>query len=313
MVKYWLLIFFIAFDFIYPQQISVQASTDSSYYLVGDYIHYKITLRYNKGIKIDFPQVKDSIKSLEFISELGVKKSETDSRVLEVHEFIFSKYDSSEVTIPPITIGYYNPNNKKRLIIKTNPVRLIIQTIQVDTNGKIQDVKAPLKISFNWINLILIILIVLLILSLVIYFLKKRKKSGEGKKVIKKIIIPPHKKALAKLYELKEKKLWQQGKIKEYHSEVTQIIRDYFEERFNILALEMTSSEIIDALLNKKDAQGVIDLVRVFFENADLVKFAKFKPLPKVNEEMMQQAIQIVKNTEPPEVEIKISEGEKNA
>ncbi len=308
MVKNWLIIFLISFNFVYSQQISVEASTDSSYYLIGDYIHYKIQLRYGKGIKIDFPQVKDSIKSLEFISALQTRKSESDNQIVEEHEFIFSKYDSSAVTIPPIAIGYYLPNGKKRLTIKTNPVRIVIQAIQVDINGKIQDVKKPITIGFNWLELALIILGALIIIALIYYFWRRRKRGGEGERIIKKIIIPPHKKALARLYELEEKKLWQQGKVKEYHSEITQIIRDYFEERFGFLALEMTSTEILNELLKIKDSNGIIDLTRVFFENADLVKFAKFEPMPKVNEEMLKQAIEIVKATVPEEEQIEVSE-----
>jgi hypothetical protein len=43
--------------------------------------------------------------------------------------------------------------------------------------------------------------------------------------------------------------------------------------------------------------------VKGFLTNADLVKFAKYKPLPAVNEEMMRQAIDIVENTVPVKVE----------
>ncbi len=307
MVKSWLLIFFLAFNFVYSQQISVEATTDSTYYLVGDYIHLKIRLQYDRGIKIEFPDVKDSIKSLEFISALDVRRSQTENQIVEEHEFIFSRYDSSSVTIPPVGIGYYLPDSPKRLVIKTNPLHIIIQTIRVDPRGKIQDVKKPITVSYNWLRLILIILAAMAVVGIIIYFWKKNKKEGKEQKVVKKLIIPPHKKALERLYRLEEEKLWQQGKVKEYHFEITHIIRTYFEERFGFLAMEMTSTEILNQLKEFKEAEKIIDLTKIFFENADMVKFAKFEPLPKVNEAMMKQAIEIVKATRQSEENVQLT------
>ena len=97
--------------------------------------------------------------------------------------------------------------------------------------------------------------------------------------------------------KLEEKQLWQKGKVKEYHSEITEIIRKYFEDRFNLPALELTTSEAIDALRKRKEAEIILDITNSFLNNADLVKFAKFQPLVEVNEEMMLQAREIVNKT----------------
>ncbi len=123
----------------------------------------------------------------------------------------------------------------------------------------------------------------------------KRKKLTPKKKVVVKL--PAHAIALNSLNSLQEKKLWQQGLIKEYHSEITEIIRKYFEERFNLPALELTTSEATQLLRQRKEAGPVLDITYDFLTNADMVKFAKFEPMASVNEEMMKQAYEIVNKT----------------
>ena len=48
---------------------------------------------------------------------------------------------------------------------------------------------------------------------------------------------------------------------------------------------------------------NIYQTVGQFLSNADLVKFAKYKPMPVVNEEMMKQAVNIVENTVPVQFE----------
>ena len=96
---------------------------------------------------------------------------------------------------------------------------------------------------------------------------------------------------------LEEKKLWQQNLVKEYHSEITEIIRQYFNNRFNVSALELTTSELLYELEHVPDAEKILGTTTGFLNNADLVKFAKFVPMSIVNEEMMKQAYDIVYST----------------
>ncbi len=308
MVRIFVLLLLIIPRFLFAQTIEVEAKTDSSLYLVGDYIHYKIELKYDKNIKVYFPSVKDSVKDAEFISEEPVKKEENGNKIIELRDFVFSKYDSGSVTFPRIPILYSVGSDTTKSIIRTNEVKVAVQIIQVDPHGKIQDVKPPLKIPFPW-WVILIATLGLIAVAALVYWLWRRKQlKNTEKKIVRRVVIPPDKLALKRLYELDEKKLWQQGKIKEYHSEITEIIRRYFEERFGILAMESTSLEIIDRLAKIDEAGKILDTTREFLSNADLVKFAKFEPMPSVNEEMMKQAIEIVKTTPLEKAEPKVEE-----
>ena len=282
---------------LFAQSIEVYASTDSTEYTVGDYIRYKIELKYDNSITVFMPTVQDTIKVLDFIKEEDPVIQTGDKETLEIHTYIFSKYDSAGVTIPSVPIGFTVGNETQKSVINTNPVNIVVRTVNVDQTADIFDVKAPLLIPYDW-WLIAIIVVSVILLALAGYYVYKKYFKKEDLLPQKVIIkIPAYKVALKSLMDLEDKKLWQAGAIKEYHSEITGIIRKYFEERFRVLALEMPSSELLDLLKTNNDFQPVFDTTKSFLENADLVKFAKFQPMASVNEEMMKQAYDIVGKT----------------
>jgi hypothetical protein len=142
------------------------------------------------------------------------------------------------------------------------------------------------------------ILIALIIIGAAVWlYLWYRKKKGSKIIETPKIILPAHVEALAALDALDKKQLWQQGMVKEYHSEITEIIRAYFERKFDLRALELTTTEVNLQLKEKSGAANIINITNDFLNNADLVKFAKFKPENSVNVEMMKQATEIVIRT----------------
>lgn len=301
-------LWFLIFSSLYAQKISVTAYTDTTSYKVGDYIKYNLNIKYDKNFKILIPSIKDTIKNLEFIQSLKPTKKEEDNKIIENYTYIFSKYDSAEVTIPGYKIYYQIGNDTTKYSLLVNPVTITVSTLPVEPGKDIRDIKDPLKIPLN-ILIIILLLILVIILVLAGYFIYKyyKKKKLSRVSAEPEIKIPPHEIALNELRKLEEKKLWQQGFIKEYHSEITEIIRRYFEERFNFRALEMTSSEILACLSYIEEGKNIVDLSNEFFNNADMVKFAKFQPMPSVNEEMMKQAYQIVKDTIP-KIEVKLEE-----
>ncbi|MFH1196176.1 MAG: hypothetical protein V1720_10710 [bacterium] len=287
---------------VFAQSIKVKVSTDSLEYKVGDYINYTLEIERDKNIKVTMPSVQDSITVLDFIKEKPVVKEEEDSKVIEKHTYIFSKYDSAGVTIPSFSIFYTVGKDPQPKIIKTDSLSIVVSTLEVNLQKEIQDVKAPIKIPMNWWFIIILALIIIVLAAAGYFGYRYYQKKKSGQIITKKIIIlPPHKIALKELFELEEKKLWQQGKIKEYHSDVTGIIRKYFEGRFKIAALEMPSSELLDQMRSVPEAGIIHDKTRDFLNNADMVKFARFQPMPSVNEEMMKQAYEIVNTTKPAE------------
>ena len=89
---------------------------------------------------------------------------------------------------------------------------------------------------------------------------------------------------------------------KEYYTELTDVLRAYIKGRFGFNAQEMTSSEIIDKLLEVNDKEAIKDL-RELFLTADLVKFAKHTPLMNENDANLVNAIDFINDTKEKEDE----------
>ena len=303
MVKYLvlsILIIVLSFGSSNSQTISARAFSDKSEYQVGDYINYTIEISHNYDLRVLKPALGELAKDIDVIKTNDPIVEETQGVKKIIYRFILSKYDSADVTIPPIPILYQMGKDTTSLTVETNSVQFLVRTLPVNTQLEIKDVKPPIVIPMELLTILLILLAILLLILLALYLYrrnqKKKRKRVERKRVY---VIPPHVKALTELHALEDKKLWQQGFIKEYHSGITEIIRRYFEDRFKILALESSTTEIMDQLTRVVLPENIYRTVSDFLNNADLVKFAKYKPLPSVNEEMMKQAVDIVENTVP--------------
>ncbi len=150
-------------------------------------------------------------------------------------------------------------------------------------------------------------------ISILVYYFIYRKyfrKKKEEIVVKKEIKLLSHQLALKKLDELDKEQLWQKGFVKDYHSRITDIIREYFEKQFGLPALERTTTESLNLLSKHPQGRKVLDVTSEFLSNADLVKFAKYTPLESVNIEMMNQAKNIVKKTAKLDQEEQVQESE---
>lgn len=131
-----------------------------------------------------------------------------------------------------------------------------------------------------------------------IYFIYK-KIINKPKEVVEEVevILPAHEIALDKLGSLRESKLWQKGEVKAYQSELTYIIREYLENRYDIQALESSTDEIVKALKDSNfDSSDESDL-KTILQVADLVKFAKANPSEEIHEEFLNTAFSFVEKT----------------
>ena len=280
------------------QTISVGASTDTTDYLVGDFINYEIEVVTHQDVEVLPPSLPDTLKQLELISREKPVVTDDGKSETTFYKFILAGYDSVTAIIPSVTIEYKTGNDSTLKKIETDSVVVNVHTLPVSTAEEIKDVKSPLLIAYDWRLLLLWIGIGIIILALANYFYRRYKKKKAAQTIEERIIvIPPHIKAFRALDELEREQLWQKGRIKDYHSRITEIIREYFEERFDLHALELTTSETMLHLRGIKESEKILDVTFDFLSNADLVKFAKFQPLESVNEEMMKQARNIVQST----------------
>lgn len=280
-------------------QLKVEVKTDSTDYLIGDFINLQIKAEYSKGFILQEPLYRENLKKFEIIKENQSKSDTLQNKITYSKEFTLAYYDSAEVYIPSFLFVLARQGDTSIIYFSSDSIAVKIHSIEVKAEEDIKDIKAPIKIPLNILEIILWILSGLLVLAILYFIFKKILKRKDVEPEKPEIIIPPHIVALTKLEELEKEKLWQNGKLKEYHSRITEIIREYFEKRFSFPALELTSSEQIQLLKSIKEAEKIVKTTEEFFTNADLVKFAKFNPIPDLNSIMMSQAKEIVNSTVP--------------
>jgi len=273
--------------------------------LIGDQKELKLEFTYPSEYKFTWPKFTDSLsKNVEIVDRSKVdtvitsdKKQFTLSQTLKITSF-----DSGSWFVPPFAFPYNKPNDTTNYVSYTDSLLFNVITIAVDTTKDFKDIKAPFEQGLTFMEIlpyILIALAVCLIAFFIIYYFHLRKKGIPLIRIAGKPTIPPHETALEALEKLRVKKLWQAGKVKEYHTELTEILRIYLLQQFNVEAMEMTSDEILSAIKYKDIEDDIIGKLRQILLLADLVKFAKENPLPQDHDLSLNYAFEFVKATIP--------------
>lgn len=277
------------------QKVSARAHIDSTAYLVGDRISVKVDLHHSKGLTIQ-PMVGDT---LEGFVVLGRSPLTPTTDTTSQAEFVLARYDSGDAVIPPLPFLYFVPNDTASHVALTNQLVVTIQTVPQDTSASFRDIKPPMDIPLTWEEIALYAGIALLVAGLgylAFRLWKRRKRSALGE-----AYVPPprpaHMIALEALGDLKAKKLWQQGLVKEYYSELTEIFRRYFEHRYNVPSLEETTDETLAGLRSAKIGDGLLGPAEVILRRADLVKFAKHHPTVTDHEDSYRGVLAFVEKT----------------
>ena len=296
-------IFVIGCNILLSQNISVNATIDTNNVLIGDQIHLKLVAKSDKKTNIVLPQIQDFIGKIVILVHSKIDTIIKDKEYYLKQVFTITSFDSGGYVIPPLTFFYEKEGISTLFPLETNPILLNFRTVAVDTAKPIKDIKPPLEEPITWDEILPYIGIglgaLLLIAAIIYFFMKKKPKAIPGLSYDPKI--PAHVAALQALKQLDNEKLWQSGKVKEYHSRLTDILRLYLERKFEIPALESITSEIIRAEKENKLADDLIEKNRNILELADLVKFAKFLPIPDENSKSMALAVEFVQATIPTE------------
>lgn len=294
--KFFLFLILLPAFSLFAQEIRVTASTDTTDYLIGDQIKYSLIINADKDVYIINPFFRDTLKSVDVIKISDPIVTENEKGKTIKYESILTRFDSSQVTIPPIKIEYRTKGDTTLKSILSNPVTFDVHTLKVSMQEEIKDIKPPIRL-FNYLYLIYAGIVLILLIAG--YFIYRKYFKNKPQPVIKaeeeKIL--SYQLALRKLDELEREELWQKGFVKEYHTRITEIIREYFEKQFNLPALERTTTDSLNLLRRHPQGKKVLDITSQFLNNADLVKFAKYTPLENVNREMMTQARDIVTKT----------------
>lgn len=287
-------------SFLLAQNIEVAASLDTNELLIGDQTVLILSASYPEEKILIWPQIGDTIiTGIEVLNRTVEDTiSDANSEILLVERsYTITSFDSGIYKFLPFLFSFADDTTS---IMGTDTVLLAVKTIKVDTTIAIKEIKSPLDVPYTldeFIPHILIGLAILLALFLAYFVYRKYKKRPIKVVEIPEPVIPAHITALERLKDLEERKLWQKEKVKLYYVELSEITRTYIENRFDVIAMELTTDEIIAAMsflfISEESKNELIHLLRL----ADMVKFAKYKPIHTEHEACMKHAYRFVNAT----------------
>ncbi len=278
--------------------IVVSASIDSTMLMIGDQTAMHLSVTQEANERVEMPVFGETLQDgIEIVDRSAVDTTTLpDGRLQLSQELTLTSFKDSLFAVAPIAVVSGGDT------FRTEPMALnVIQPFEVDSSLAITDIKDIEKAPIYWWGILRWILLALAVIGLFVgaysgvqwyrkHFLK------EEEVIEPELLRPADEVALEKLDEIKAQKIWKDGKVKEYQTELTDVVREYIGRRFDVQSTEKTSDETLRAMKPLIDKELFAKLSKML-QLADLVKFAKWHTTPDENEQALSTAYEFVNET----------------
>lgn len=276
------------------------ARIDAKQILVGDQARLFLEVHSDAGVeKLQWAVIPDSFNNLEVVEKGKIDTIKQGNTITYRQRLLITGFDSGLFRIPSFVFPVI-PNSGNTYTVQSDSFDLLVQTVAVDTTKGFKGIKGIIYVKSTWLDYIWYIVAGLVFLVLfafvIIYFMRNKKVPGLKPAGPVETL---QDKTLRMLNELETKQLWQKNQVKEYYVELTDIVRNYIEARFDTPTLELTTDEILTKVQSTKELHKHYELLSVILYTADLAKFAKAQPTPLEHTDTMDRAKQFVDTTRP--------------
>lgn len=291
--------------------IIVSASIDSATLKMGDQTDMHLQVTHEASEQVIWPEIGDMLQDgIEVVDRTIVDTTVLKDGRVQLNQYLtLTSFKDSLFSIRPLPIV------SKGDTFWTDPLAInVIQPFEEDTTMAITDIKSVEKAPiwwwgiFRWILLALGIIVLGFGLVWLFFWLMDKRKPKEEEEVDPETLRPADEVALEKLDAIKETKIWRDGKVKEYQTELTDVVREYISRRFEVQSTEQTSDETLRELkpilmgnqpsaVSIQNGKELYEKLRKMLQLADLVKFAKWTTTPDENESALTTAYDFVNST----------------
>jgi hypothetical protein len=284
-------------------QSRIATTVDRTSATVGDRITMTVTVEYPVGTRVAWPDSLD-LAPFEAMDARIAPATQAGGTARSTATFTLAAFELGELQIPSFDVEVVGTGGESETL-STEARGVEIVSVGVDESGDIRDIRGPLSIPMSLLRMLLLALVPLLLVAF-LYTLARRLRSRDEEPEPARPALerPAHEIALEALAALEGSGMLERGEVKEYHIDVSDILRTYVESRFRVDALEMTTREVLQGL----ERAGVDDSFReglsAFLDQCDMVKFAKVRPGPDQSRQVLELGRRIVQRsapgTEPP-------------
>ena len=280
----------------------VSAAIDSTTLMIGDQTDLHLQATSEVGEQVQWPVLdKELIPGIEVVDKTIVDTvSLKDGRVQYNQYVTLTSFEDSLFYIAPWAFVSDGDTMWSDAMMLN-----VVQPFEMDTTDMaIADIKDVYKAPIWWWGVLRWVLLALGIAAVgvggyyLITFLQARFGKKDEELVAAEPLRPADEVALEKLDVIREEKIWQAGQVKEYHTQLTDVVREYIARRFDVSSVEQTSDETLSAIRPLlKEQKDLYEQLRKMLTLADLVKFAKWTATPDENEQSLRSAYTFVKET----------------
>lgn len=234
------------------------------------------------------------------LSISGVENYRTIEELSQAGVMALKQWEDTVKKIQYTTLTSFDEGEHIIKLGEEDSLVLLVKDVEgVDTvNVKIKDIADIIKVRYSFWEIFRWVLLGLLVAALVVAAVYVIKRMRAHKPIIEFHVeppIPPETQAMNDLETLRRKELWQSGKVKEYYTELTDIVRRYLEDGWKINSTDMTSDETLESYCASKAYDEEVEAkLRKVLSTADMVKFAKSEPLPNEHTQVMSYSVDIV-------------------
>ncbi len=281
---------------VLAQSIDVTAKLDSSHIRVGEWFTLTLSAK-GDASEITLPSPADTLGPFEVV-ESGERKKEGS---VVTQTYVLTAFDTGRISLRGVPVHYRVPGDTGVAVAYSNPVSIQVSGVEIDTTKSFRDIKEVLDVPLTIWDYLLYAGIVLLLalLAWLIYRWYRRRNAEEEPGKVLEPARPADLVALEKLHELQEQHLWEHGRVKDYQSALSEILREYIENRFDVPALESTTGELLEHLQEIGVAKFLQDETRQMLFISDMTKFAKYTPTPDEHRKGMSVCLHFVEETRP--------------
>ena len=280
----------------------VSAAIDSTTLFIGDQTDLHLRATCEVGEQVQLPALdKELIPGIEIVDKTVVDTATlSDGRVQYNQYLTLTSFEDSLFYIAPLPFVSGDDTLWSESLMLN-----VVQPFEMDSaDMAITDIKGIYKAPIWWWGILRWVLLALAIAGVgvggyyLITYLQSRMRKGEEETTAAEPLRPAEEVALEKLDAIREQKIWQTGQVKEYHTQLTDVVREYIDRRFEVSSVEQTSDETLRAMRPLLSSQKELyEQLRKMLTLADLVKFAKWTTTPDENEQSLRSAYAFVKET----------------
>lgn len=277
-------------------EVKVSATATPDSITVGDRVAFTVTVDHVPGVTFEWPERPDKMGQFEVLGFRVLDSLVTDGRVQSRAQYELTVFELGVLEIPPLGIPVGAADSSGEEVIETDALKVTVSSVGVADSADIRGIKPPLGIPRYW-WLLAPWIAALLALAAIIYWLIRRRMRRDRGDVPAVAPLLPHELAYQALDRLESSPLLEQGEIKRYFIEASEIVRVYIEGRFGVMAMEMTSYDVLLELESHGVGRRELDALEDFLRRADLVKFAKHRPSPDLCQALVPAARRFVDET----------------